>query len=1569
MGRPTDWHVLDLDRDPVPGDPYEVRELARKLGDFADDVGTALRSVRGLNGDTAVQEWAGLSGDAYRQQFGDLPGELDKLERSYRLASGALDGYWPQLETAQADADRALAQGRTARADLDAATSQLTNVDAWVKRAQDTSKQYQADPKPGVPPPSEQDVRDAARNATDAARAHTTASTAVHDAQQRLDAAKELAAQAAGLRDRAASTAEHALHEASDAGIRNKHWWEKAVDWVAGHWDDIVAVCKVIVAVLGIVVLIIGGPLAWIVLAAALVVLADTVMKYLQGKASLWDVAFAALDCIPMFKGLTTAGGLLKMARELPALLKSGEALEHLATTIRKGGTAIRDAGRSIKSLFTSGDPVDMATGEMVMSATDVRLPGILPLVLERHHRTGFSGGRWFGPTWASTLDQRLLLDEQGVRFITADGMELYYPVPGPGTPVMPVEGPRWPLTWDGDPGGAMTVAQPDTGRTSEFRPQPRGALALTAVTDRNDNRIAITYDHLGAPAEVTHSGGPRIAVTTADGRITALHLASADERPRLLGYAYDEGTDRHLTAVTDSSGLPLTFGYDDTGRITRWQDRNGTRYSYTYDDQGRCVRTTGTGGILAYNYAYDVASGTTVATDSLGATTTYEFNAARQLLRQTDHFGHTTSTEWDRYDRLLSRTDPLGRTTRYTYDDRGHCTAITYPDGATARIAYDDRGHPVSATDPDGAHVGQRFDACGNLLATTDAAGATTAYTYDDRGALTSVTDPLGSTRRVRSDATGLPVAVVDPDGGETAYTRDAFGRVAEVTDRTGQVIRTGWSTEGRPLWRRRPDGSAEEWEYDGDGNLVVYRDPAGGEHRFTMTHFGLPAERTAPDGTRLRYTYDTELRLTEVADDDGLTWSYAYDVVGNLVGETDFNGRAREYRYDAARQLVGRVDADGRTVRYERDSGGRVTRMVTPDGASVFAYSATGRMLRAENAAATVEFAYDEGGRLVSETSDGLAVTSRYDVMGRRISRRTPAGVESAWSYDDGHRPVSLRMGEGSLTFAYDRNGRETERSLGGTARLRQSWDPVGRLTGQSLVDEAHERVIQERRYGYRPDGYPTLISELVGGTHRFTLDPLGRITGLDGAGPGLDDGGPGQADGRRGSGGHGPGDGPRDGRPAGPASSGTRVLRSGRVRYSYDERGRVAAKTRVLLSGGRPRWSFAWDSEDRLRSVTNPDGTVAEYAYDALGRRTGKKLLAADGRPALEIRFVWDGEVLAEQVRVPVATRETAAQGAGGAVTTWECLLGEGPRPVAQVHSGRAGVTGADLPQEEVDRRFLAVITDLAGAPTDLVGPEGAVVWRRRGNPWVPAGARDEPPEETAPPRMPAATADDGGTAAGAGADCPLRGPGRYHDDETGLDYNYHRYFDPETGRYLSPDPVGLAPGPDDYADVTNPAVLADPLGLSPCSTIIDVFRGPSQGLPGGQLGAPVSIRQLRMALGRAEMSVSHYDIVHVPEIHTPTGLGFGNSPHSVAGLPELGPRGLPLIQISDLGLRSMDEGVATVFHEIYHHQQFRLSLNSKPLWGETLAPSHIWGGTEDAAEDYGQRMLALFKSRTG
>ena len=59
--RPGDWHVLDLDRDPTPGDPDRVRKLSKDLHDFADDVSDALRLIKGMAGEDAVLAWAGKS--------------------------------------------------------------------------------------------------------------------------------------------------------------------------------------------------------------------------------------------------------------------------------------------------------------------------------------------------------------------------------------------------------------------------------------------------------------------------------------------------------------------------------------------------------------------------------------------------------------------------------------------------------------------------------------------------------------------------------------------------------------------------------------------------------------------------------------------------------------------------------------------------------------------------------------------------------------------------------------------------------------------------------------------------------------------------------------------------------------------------------------------------------------------------------------------------------------------------------------------------------------------------------------------------------------------------------------------------------------------------------------------------------------------------------------------------------------------------------------------------------------------------------------------------------------------
>ncbi|WP_237304953.1 WXG100 family type VII secretion target [Streptomyces qaidamensis] len=109
--RPTDWHVLDLDKDPTPGDPQRVRTLAKHLHDFADDVSDALRLVKGMAGEGTLLEWAGKSADVFKEDFADVPKNLKKLKKSYEMCGDALADFWPKLERAAVPGGQGPAQG------------------------------------------------------------------------------------------------------------------------------------------------------------------------------------------------------------------------------------------------------------------------------------------------------------------------------------------------------------------------------------------------------------------------------------------------------------------------------------------------------------------------------------------------------------------------------------------------------------------------------------------------------------------------------------------------------------------------------------------------------------------------------------------------------------------------------------------------------------------------------------------------------------------------------------------------------------------------------------------------------------------------------------------------------------------------------------------------------------------------------------------------------------------------------------------------------------------------------------------------------------------------------------------------------------------------------------------------------------------------------------------------------------------------------------------------------------------------------------------------------------------
>ncbi|MET7382498.1 DUF6531 domain-containing protein [Streptomyces sp. NPDC005526] len=1108
-------------------------------------------------------------------------------------------------------------------------------------------------------------------------------------------------------------------------------------------------------------------------------------------EGALMGVGFGVLGKA-LGKGLKALGpaALAKLGKSLGVDCAAFERLK-----LRPGFDKLPASIRNALKKFVR-DPIDVATGDMALTRTDVTLPGVLPLVLERVHVSSYRFGGWFGPSWASTLDQRVQADEEGFIYAAADGARLCFPVPDTerGEGVRPeTAGCRLLLSWDEETDGALRITDPDTGLIHVFHSPVAAAgdmavdLPLQHIQDRNGNRITVEYDRGDIPARVVHSGGYRIALDhdASASRITGLRLLDPDapEGPgiTLVTFGYDE-TGR-LTEETNSSGLPLRYTYDTDGRITSWTDRNDTTYWYAYDERGRVTATGGTGGALASTLTYEDATRTTRVTDSLGHTRVYEHNEALRLVRETDPLGNSTHQEWDEDLQLIAVTDPLGRITRYVYDGQGNVIQVSRPDGAEIAFIYDESCLPTQVKQPDGSRWVQEYDSCGNPVNVTDPAARTTCMAYDRTGGVERITDALGNSTLVRNNAAGLPVEVTDALGTTSACERDSFGRPIVLTDPLGGRTRLEWTLEGKLSRRIAADGSQQNWLYDGEGNCIRHTDANGAVSHFEYTHFDLLSARVGPDGVRQEFTYDGELRRTKVLNPQGMEWNYEYDAAGRLIAEVDFDGRTQRYFYDSASQLVQRTTPLGESIRYRHDQLGRVELKDVAGKETRYAYDVAGRMLRAATSDALVEWQWDECGRLLMETvraagADGRVLSHTYDELGRRASRITPSGVVSEWAYDVVGNRVELATAGRTLRFEFDAAGREVTRHIGNQLTFRRVLDEVGRMAAQFIAGP-REELIRNRSYRYRADGHLTNVEDSVAGSRAYDLDPVGRVTGVtapewhesyryDAAGNQTD---------ASWSTVH-----PEVATLGAREYAGTRIARAGGTRYEHDLAGRIVMSQKKRLSRRPETWHYTWDAEDRLTSVATPDGKEWRYTYDPLGRRIAKVCLADNGTRVVErIDFTWDGSTLCEQI--------TRGGEGRGVTLTWEH---DAQHPLTQTERIWSGTT----PQEEIDQRFYAVITDLVGTPTELVDEDGNIAWRMRSTLWgMTAWASDSV------------------------AYTPLRFPGQYFDPETGLHYNYLRYYDPATGRYYSPDPLGLRPADNPLLYPHNPCTWSDPLGLAP------------------------------------------------------------------------------------------------------------------------------------------------------
>ncbi|ECO6368944.1 RHS repeat protein [Salmonella enterica subsp. enterica] len=219
-------------------------------------------------------------------------------------------------------------------------------------------------------------------------------------------------------------------------------------------------------------------------------------------------------------------------------------------------------------------------------------------------------------------------------------------------------------------------------------------------------------------------------------------------------------------------------------------------------------------------------------------------------------------------------------------------------------------------------------------------------------------------------------------------------------------------------------------------------------------------------------------------------------------------------------------------------------------------------------------------------------------------------------------------------------------------------------------------------------------------------------------------------------------------------------------GRDRYGYNEWGELTTRRDQQLE---------WNAQGQLTRVISGN-TETHYGYDALGRRIRKATYGRHTGHTARSRtdFVWEGfRLLQENVQ---------QQG-------WRTYLYDAEQPYTPV----ASVTGRGE-----SRQVWYYHTDVTGTPQEVTAADGTLVW---------AGYIRGFGENAADI-----------SNSGAYFHQPLRLPGQYFDDETGLHYNLFRYYAPECGRFVSQDPIGLNGGINLYQYAPNPLSWIDPLGLS-------------------------------------------------------------------------------------------------------------------------------------------------------
>lgn len=844
-------------------------------------------------------------------------------------------------------------------------------------------------------------------------------------------------------------------------------------------------------------------------------------------------------------------------------------------------------------------------------------------------------------------------------------------------------------------------------------------------------------------------------------------------------------------TWIVRSQGSRVQMKFTSTGFLMWHWDKNAVGLSYKY------------------NADNTVAS----VTDAAGRVTTYEY-VNRRVSKMTDSAGRVYSYTYDYYGQLVSSATPDGAVTKYTYDSSRRLTRITTARGVTLDFGYDSSGRVTRVTrytDFNGGGSAQSTTFAYPSATTTtqtDPNGHTWTYTKDSSGRVTKVVDPLGRSRSQSWTAGSAVQNTTDGGGQITNYAYDSQNNPIQVKMPSGAtssaVYATGGSCGGtttedqdQPICITDDAQNKQTMNYDKEGNLLSREDlggasgTTGAKVSFTYQRRagastgadcgGKPGQRcTATNGnSTIRYAYDADGNLTKITPPSPLgARTYEYDSLGRLIASTNGRGQRVTYQYDAQdRLLATTIPATGnlpaRTLYKSYDADGNES-----FNDSVISWDAQNRQSYIKDPAGN-EFStwFDAAGNMMGVSGGGEDYRYTYNAA----NELTTAGLTGASCSQDTTGQA------GCVKFTYDSNGKEAKRYLPNATVITTSRDKSGRAIRIQAVNGATSRF--DTSWSYTAPGSTDSTSG-----DRANVQTRTDTVGVNGA-----------------------------------------VWHGSVTTYTYDSMSRLRTATEKTPSGSvNAKWEYTYDKAGNRTGQTRTGNTQSATGTMTYGYNAANQLTSINGSTA-GLSYDADGNETANPGEdwVNVARRASSVSPIGD-VTHIDATLngtsgsydygyaGTNPgsylltwmrgNPVVHSLTGIASVTDEAGGKLKIMRAPSGEPLAITRAPSEVgyyvPDRQGTIMGILSGSGLATVSYAYDP---------------YGNLRSAPGADAPVAWynpilyAGGLRDHQTGL-YRYGvRWYDPNIGRFTTPDPTSQENNPYLYAG-GNPCNAVDLSGGS-------------------------------------------------------------------------------------------------------------------------------------------------------